>query len=164
MPRRSQACSLDGCTQRFTAPQATINHDLLRYYRLRLKQEQHTYPQAHNHQPAKLPHPRLTSSDLFRDVITNLDEIHISLTQESNPYGGSLDYTHIEVRTLPAHFIGHWLAPLSSNLRALSIYSLEDNWCPFPGFFDFSTVSFPRLESLALEYYTLTHNDSIIGS
>ena len=110
------------------------------------------------------PIPDFTSSDLFRDVITNLDELHISLTQESNPYGGSLDYTHIEVRTLPAHFIGHWLAPLSSNLRALSIYSLEDNWCPFPGFFDFSTVSFPRLESLALEYYTLTHNDSIIGS
>ncbi|KAL1593064.1 hypothetical protein SLS59_009389 [Nothophoma quercina] len=93
--------------------------------------------------------------------MTNLDELHIALTQESNSYGGSLDYTHIGLRTFPAHFINHWLAPISSNLRALSIYSLEDNWGPFPGLFNFSTVSFPRLESLSLGYYTLAHNDSI---
>jgi hypothetical protein len=83
-------------------------------------------------------------------MMTNLDVFHISLTQESSLYGGSGDYTQIELRTFPTYFINHWLAPISSNLRALCIYSLEENWGPFPGFWDFGTVSFPQLQHLAL--------------
>ncbi|CAG5181158.1 uncharacterized protein ALTATR162_LOCUS9622 [Alternaria atra] len=106
------------------------------------------------------PMPDFTSLDLFRDVMTQLDELNISLNQKSNPYGGSGDYTHIELRAFPSYLINHWLAPISSNVRALSIYSLEDNWGRFPAFFDSSTVSFPQLQSLALWYYALGHNGS----
>jgi hypothetical protein len=107
------------------------------------------------------PIPESTSTDLFREVITDLDELHISLTQEYNEHGLDHDYTRIGLRTFPSHSISSWLAPISCNLRELSIYSLNDNWGPFPGLFNFSSVSFPKLESLALGYYTLAHDDSI---
>jgi hypothetical protein len=107
------------------------------------------------------PIPDFTSTELFRGVMANLEELHVSLTQEYNEHGPDHDYTHIELRTFPAHFISSWLAPISSNLCALSIYSLSENWGPFPGFFDFNNVSFPKLETLALGYYTLAHDDSI---
>jgi hypothetical protein len=46
-------------------------------------------------------------------------------------------------------------------LKALSIYSRSDNWGPFPGYFDPSGISFPKLETLALGYYTLAHDDDL---
>lgn len=108
-----------------------------------------------------MPLPDFTSSALFRDVMAQLDELHVSLTQECNEHGPDHDYTCVELRTFPAHFVSAWLAPVSANLRALSIYSHSDNWGPFPGRFDFSALAFPKLQRLALGYYTLAHDDDI---
>jgi hypothetical protein len=105
------------------------------------------------------PIPEFTSSDLFRDVMSTLDELHISLIQERNEHGPDHDYTTVELRTFPAYFCSHWLTPISANLKALSIYSRTDNWGPFPGYFDPSAISFPKLETLALGYYTLAHDN-----
>jgi hypothetical protein len=107
------------------------------------------------------PLPEFTSSDLFRDVMGQLDELHISLTQEQNEHGPDHDYTKIELRTFPAYFCSHWLTPISTNLKALSIYSKSENWGPFPGYFDPSGVSFPKLEALNLGYYTLAHDNDL---
>lgn len=107
------------------------------------------------------PIPDFTSSDLFRDVMAQLDELHISLIQESNIHGPDYDYTRVELRTFPAYFISDWLMPVSANLKALSIYSHKENWGPFPGKFDFSPLSFPKLRRLALGYYTLAHDNDI---
>jgi hypothetical protein len=106
------------------------------------------------------PLPEFTSSDLFRDVVGQLEELHVSITQEYNEHGPDHDYTKIELRTFPAYFCSHWLEPVSANLKALSIYNRE-NWGPFPGYWDFSSISFPKLESLALGYYTLAHDDDL---
>jgi len=105
------------------------------------------------------PTPEFTSSDLFRDVMGQLHELHISVLQEYNEHGPDNDYTKVELRTWPAYFCSHWLEPISKNLKALSIYNKTENWGPFPGFFDPSGISFPRLETLALGYYTLAHDN-----
>ena len=107
------------------------------------------------------PIPDFTSSDLFRDVMGKLDELHISLTQEYNEHGPDHDYTRKELQTFPAHLTSEWLKPISGNLKALSIYHKTDNWGPFPGYFDPSGISFTRLETLALGYYTLAHDNDI---
>jgi hypothetical protein len=107
------------------------------------------------------PIPEFTSSDLFRDVMGQLEELHISMTQESNEHGPDHDYTRVELQTFPAHLCSDWLKPISGNLRALSIYHRTDNWGPFPGYFDPSGLSFPKLETLALGYYTLAHDNDL---
>ncbi|KAF1922682.1 uncharacterized protein M421DRAFT_426609 [Didymella exigua CBS 183.55] len=104
------------------------------------------------------PVPEFTSSELFRDVMGQLDELHVSLTQEYNEHGPDHDYTKVELRTFPAHFCADWLKPISSKLKALSIYHHNENWGPFPGYFDPSGIEFPKLETLALGYYTLAHD------
>lgn len=107
------------------------------------------------------PLPDFTSSDLFRDVMGQLEELHISLTQEYNEHGPDHDYTRKELQTFPAHLCSDWLKPISGNLKALSIYHRTDNWGPFPGYFDPSGISFPKLETLALGYYTLAHDNDL---
>jgi hypothetical protein len=44
---------------------------------------------------------------------------------------------------------------------AYPIYQRNSNWGPFPGYWDFSELSFPRIESLALGYYTIAHDNDI---
>jgi hypothetical protein len=107
------------------------------------------------------PTPEFTSSNLFRDVMGHLEELHISMTQEYNEHGPDHDFTRIELQTFPAYFCSEWLKPVSANLKALSIYSESSNWGPFPGYFDPSDIPFPKLETLALGYYTLAHNNDL---
>ncbi|KAH6848701.1 hypothetical protein B0T12DRAFT_396089 [Alternaria alternata] len=107
------------------------------------------------------PIPEFTSSDLFRDVMAQLEELHITMVQEYNEHGPDHDYTKVELQIFPAYFCSHWLKPVAANLKALSIYSASDNWGPFPGYFDPSGISFPKLETLALGYYTLAHDDDL---
>ncbi|KAI3394591.1 hypothetical protein diail_2514 [Diaporthe ilicicola] len=107
------------------------------------------------------PIPDFTSSDLFRDVMGRLEELHITITQEVNEHGPDHDYTRQELQTFPAHLCSDWLKPVSGNLKSLSIFHRTDNWGPFPGYFDPSGLSFPKLETLALGYYTLAHDNDI---
>jgi hypothetical protein len=60
-----------------------------------------------------------TSSELFRNVMGQLEELHISLVQEYNEHGPDHDYTKI----------------------ALSIYHKNENWGPFPGRCSFPPIS-----------------------
>lgn len=105
--------------------------------------------------------PEFTRSDLFRDVMSQLEELHLEITQECNEAGPDHDYTRVELQTFPAYLVSHWLKPISQNLKALSIYSRSDNWGPFPGYFRPKGLSFPKLESLSLGYYTLAHDDDL---
>lgn len=109
------------------------------------------------------PLPEFTSSDVFRDVMGQLEELHISMVQEYNEHGPDHDYDVIELQTFPAHLCSEWLKPISGNLRALSLYNKTDNWGPFPGYFPASAsgLSFPKLQTLALGYYTLAHDNDL---
>jgi hypothetical protein len=105
-----------------------------------------------------IPVPDFTASETFRDVMSPLEELHISMIQEYNEAGPDHDYSRVELRTFPLHLISCWLQPFAANLKALSIYHANDNWGPFPGYWNFSSLSFPKLETLALGYYTLAHD------
>lgn len=107
------------------------------------------------------PIPEFTRSDLFREVMSQLEELHIQITQECNEAGPDHDYDRVELQTFPAYLVSDWLKPVSGNLKALSIYSKSDNWGPFPGYFRPSGLSFPKLETLSLGYYTLAHDDDL---
>ena len=105
--------------------------------------------------------PEFTSSDLFGEVLRHLDELHIKFIYEENHDAPDNDMERVELRTFPAQFIKQWLGPISSNLRALSVYHRNSNWGPFPGYWNFSELSFPKLESLTLGYYTIAHDNDI---
>ncbi|ROW11804.1 hypothetical protein VPNG_05032 [Cytospora leucostoma] len=107
------------------------------------------------------PIPDFTRSDLFRDVMGQLEELHLQITQEYNRAGPDHDYTRVELQTFPGHLISDWLEPVSGNLKALSIGSAGENWGPFPGHFRPSGLSFPKLKTLALVYHTLAHDDDL---
>ena len=106
------------------------------------------------------PIPDFTSSDLFLDTMKQINELHVSITREDNQEAPDNDYEAIELRTFPPHFAASWLRPVSAHLRSLSIYH-RDNWGPLPGYWSFSELSFPKLEALALGYYTLAHDDDV---
>lgn len=107
------------------------------------------------------PVPDFTSSELFRSVMGQMDELHVSLIQEHNAAGPDDDYRKIELQAFPAHLCADWLAPISINLKALSIYHTYDNWGPFSGYFDSSGINFRKLAKLALGYYTLAHDGDL---
>lgn len=107
------------------------------------------------------PIPGFTRSDLFRDVMSQLEELHLQITEERNEHGPDHDYTRVELQTFPEYLVSDWLKPISENLRALSIGSLHQNWGPFPGHFKPIGLSLPKLETLALRYYTLAHDDDL---
>jgi hypothetical protein len=46
--------------------------------------------------------PGFTASDLFRDVMSQLEELHISITHEYNEHGPDDDSNKIELQTFPA--------------------------------------------------------------
>ncbi|KAM7210229.1 hypothetical protein V8F06_014392 [Rhypophila decipiens] len=107
------------------------------------------------------PIDKFTDSELFSTVMQLLDELHIGMIQEYNEHGPDHDYNCVELQTFPGHLCSKWLAPVAANLRALSLYSATDNWGCFPGYFDPSDISFPKLETLSLGYYTLTYDDQL---
>ncbi|KAK7934712.1 hypothetical protein PG985_000207 [Apiospora marii] len=107
------------------------------------------------------PLPEFTESELFRDIMDQLDELHIQMVQESNEHGPDHDYTKMELRTFPKHLCSAWLSPIAANLQELSLYARTDNWGPFPGYFELGAISFPKLETLSLGYYTIAYDDQL---
>ncbi|KAK3322738.1 hypothetical protein B0H66DRAFT_555127 [Apodospora peruviana] len=107
------------------------------------------------------PIDTFTDSELFSAVMQQLDELHIGMIQEYNEHGPDHDYKCLELQTFPGHLVAKWLKPVAANLKALSLYSRNENWGCFPGYFDPSGISFPKLETLSLGYYTLTYDDQL---
>ncbi|KAJ9618209.1 hypothetical protein H2203_009124 [Taxawa tesnikishii (nom. ined.)] len=108
-----------------------------------------------------LPIPDFTSSDLFTAVTSKLDELHIQMTVEVNEHGPDHDLDKEERRTFLPHLVERWLKPMASNLKRLSLYSVNDNWGSFPGKFETSSLLFPQLEELSLGYYTIDQDDQL---
>lgn len=106
------------------------------------------------------PDPDIARSESFRGVAGRLEELHLATCQQSIADGPDHDYDQVELLTFPPHLCADWLLPMSSNLRALSLYHSE-NWGPFPGRYDFSDLSFPNLETLSLGQYTIAHDDQL---
>lgn len=105
------------------------------------------------------PIPEFTSSALFQSVTEKLDELHISIARENNTSAPDHDFECPELLSFPPYFLSHWLHPIASSLRHLSLYH-RDNWGPFPARWDLDTLSFPKLETLSLGYYTLAYPSS----
>ncbi|KAM7185002.1 putative f-box domain containing protein [Naviculisporaceae sp. PSN 640] len=105
----------------------------------------------------------LANSEIFSTVMQQLDELHIGMIQEYNEHGPDHDYNCTELQTFPDYLCVEWLKPVAPNLRALSLYSAVDNWGCFPGYFNpvKHSITFPKLETLSLGYYTLAFNDQL---
>lgn len=76
------------------------------------------------------PLPDFTTSDVFRKVMGDLEELHLSIVRETNERNPHRDWSCIELQTFPAHLCSNWLKPISKNLKQLSIYGRPDNWGP----------------------------------
>lgn len=107
------------------------------------------------------PVPDFTASEVFHDVMKDLDELHLQIATEQNEHGPDHDYTRVELQTFPRHLCADWLAPVAHNLKALTIGMERENWGPFPGYFAPSNLQFPNLKTLHLRYYTIAHDDQL---
>ena len=101
----------------------------------------------------------LNSTDLFSRVMSHVQELHITFTVEHLDLDTAMHFhVDVELETFPPYFCKEWLAPVSANLTALSIYATKDKWGPFPGRFEFRDIPFPNLERLALGDYVFAHD------
>lgn len=105
-----------------------------------------------------IPTPEFTSSDLFKAVAKDLDELHLRVAHEYNEGGPDHDIYCVELTTFEPFMHQHWLSPLENQLTTLTLY-FQDCWGVMPGTFDGHGLTFPRLQTLNLGNYTIAHHD-----
>ncbi len=104
------------------------------------------------------PIPEFTTSDLYKDVIKAIDELHLLVIHEFREDGPDHDIDHIERRTFEPHLQREILAPLAHQLRSLTL-AFRDRWGALPGYFDGKGLDFPQLRTLTLGDYVIAHHD-----
>jgi len=107
-----------------------------------------------------MPSPQITSSTPFTSVMRDVQHLHLHIREEWNEHGPDQDIEREERRTFMPFLRDHWLAPIASQLKSLTI-SFPDCWGPLPGYFCGHGLHFPKLENLVLGRYCLAHGDSM---
>ncbi|UPK99889.1 hypothetical protein LCI18_010824 [Fusarium solani-melongenae] len=100
-----------------------------------------------------LPIPDVTKSNTFRNVMKDINELHLSIATEYNEHGPDRDVYKDERQTFT-----DLLAPIAENLTALTL-RFDQEWGTVPGQFDGHNLLFPKLESLTLENFMIGHHD-----
>ncbi|CAG9951940.1 unnamed protein product [Clonostachys rosea f. rosea IK726] len=101
-----------------------------------------------------------TSSELFKAVTKDIDELHLDIKEEHNSHGPDHDIYLPELVEFMPYLQEHWLAPLSGQLTTLSLYFTEF-WGTMPGTFHGHGLDFPRLQTLNLGQLAISHHDHL---
>ncbi|KAM0418974.1 hypothetical protein ACHAPT_012132 [Fusarium lateritium] len=107
-----------------------------------------------------LPIPAFTDSNLFKNVMKDVEELHLSVVTEYNEHDPDQDVYKAERQTFEPFLQRELLAPIAQNLTALSL-KFDQEWGTAPGQFDGRDLSFPKLDSLTLENYVIGHHDHL---
>ncbi|CAG9986489.1 unnamed protein product [Clonostachys byssicola] len=106
------------------------------------------------------PLPDFTTSELFKVVTKDIDELHLDIKEEHNSHGPDWDIYLPELVEFTPYLQEHWLAPLSGQLTTLSLYFTEF-WGTMPGTFHGHGLDFPRLQTLNLGQLAISHHDHL---
>jgi hypothetical protein len=102
--------------------------------------------------------PEFTSSDLYKDVINHVTELHLMILEEYNPHGPDYDLDRIERRTYEPYLQKELLPPLAHQLRSLTL-TFRECWGVMPAHFDGKGLVFPHLRTLTLGEFVIGHHD-----
>jgi len=98
----------------------------------------------------------LVTWDYFRAVVSQLEELHISVATEWDESGEGYGVYKPEVHDFWPAFSEKWLASAAPQLTALTLYC-NDFWGTIPKW-DLDELYFPHLRSLALGRFTISYD------
>ncbi|KPM42234.1 hypothetical protein AK830_g4335 [Neonectria ditissima] len=107
-----------------------------------------------------IPLPDFTSSELFKSVTNDLDQLHLKVSQEYNEHGPDRDIYLIELQQFEPYMHKHWLSPMADQLTSLSLYFTEC-WGTMPAIFKGYGLVFPQLKTLNPGNFTISHDDHL---
>ncbi|KAK3899420.1 hypothetical protein C8A05DRAFT_46500 [Staphylotrichum tortipilum] len=102
--------------------------------------------------------PEFTSSDLYKDVIKHVTELHLMIAHEYNEPGPDHDLDRIERQTYEPYLQKELLPPLARQLRSLTL-TFTECWGVMPAHFDGKGLVFPNLRTLTLGEFVIGHHD-----
>jgi hypothetical protein len=98
------------------------------------------------------------SSDLFKDVIKEMTQVHLLILDEYDEAGPDHDLERIERREFEPYLRKAILPCFSDQLTSLTLY-FDECWGVCPGYFEGKGLFFPNLKTLSLGSYVIGHND-----
>ena len=105
-----------------------------------------------------LPIPEFTSSELYKDVVKDINELHLMIAHEYNEPGPDHDLDRIERQTYEPYLEKELLPPLAHQLRSLTL-TFRECWGVIPAYFDGKGLVFPNLKTLTLGEFIIGHHD-----
>ena len=105
-----------------------------------------------------IPIPKFTSSDLYKDVIKDINELHLMIAHEYTEHGPDHDLDRIERQTYEPYLQKELLPPLAHQLRSLTL-TFRECWGVIPAYFDGKGLVFPNLRTLTLGEFVIGHHD-----
>lgn len=102
--------------------------------------------------------PEFTSSNLYKDVMNHITELHLRIAHEYNQYGPDHDLDRIERQTYEPYLQKELLPPLAHQLRSLTL-AFRECWGVMPAHFDGKGLVFPNLRTLTLGEFVIGHHD-----
>ncbi len=99
-----------------------------------------------------------TSSDLYKDVIKDVTELHLMIAHEYREAGPDHDLDRIERQTYEPYLQKEFLPPLAHQLRSLTL-TFKECWGVIPAYFDGKGLDFPNLRTLTLGEFIIGHHD-----
>ncbi len=105
-----------------------------------------------------LPIPEFTSSDLYKDAVKDINELHLLIAHEYNEHGPDHDLDRVERQTYEPYLEKELLPPLAHQLRSLTL-TFKECWGVIPAYFDGKGLDFPNLKTLTLGEFVIGHHD-----
>lgn len=88
----------------------------------------------------------------------DIKELHLLVTEEYNEHGPGYDIYVEERRTFEPHLQRSILPHFADNLTVLTL-GFQECWGTMPGYFDGNGLAFPRLKTLNLINFVISHHD-----
>ena len=107
-----------------------------------------------------MPISEFTGSELYRDVIRDVDTLHLLVAEEYNDEEPNHEINCIERQQYEPHLQSTLLPPLADQLTTLTLAFLEP-WGVMPGYFNGRGLVFPRLKTLTLGEFVIGYHDHI---
>ena len=107
-----------------------------------------------------MPIPEFTESELYRDVMKDVDRLHVLVAEEYTEGGPDGDIYCIERQQYEPYLQGSLLPPLASQLVNLTL-AFNEGWGIMPGYFDGRGLVFPRLKTLTLRNFMIGYHNHL---
>jgi len=105
-----------------------------------------------------VPIREFASSDLYKGVMKDIDELRLLIAHEYREPGPDDDIDRPERRTFEPYLQNELLPPLAHQLRSLTL-TFRECWGVIPAHFDGTGLVFPNLRTLTLGDFVIGHDD-----